>query len=213
MPAPSRDNQRLPAGERPGPELVLFSRSMLELLTHLHALMFGYHVAHVNVRGANYYGDHLLLQRLYKGDDESDGGTPLDEIDAVMEKWKGLMGPDAHLDAAMIAKEAALILGRAHMLSGDKLLRWFHSTEHDLQYLIKEILEKQAPPAIGYESEGLSNLLQGIADRRQTNIYLLQQRLAGGPGAVSGYLQAEAGIWDDEDHSPPRGDYKEATPF
>lgn len=193
------DNRNTQEGERPGPELARLSRSMLELVAHLRALMLTYHHAHVNAQGPSYYGDHLLLQRLYKGTEEAveNGTSPLDEIDAVMEKWKGLVGPKAHVDAAAVAQEMALLARRQHQLAGDKLLRWFLSTENDLQYLLRRILE-EAPAAVGYEIDGLSNLLQGIADRRQTNIYLLQQRLEKGAEVVAGYLQAEMNVWPDE---------------
>lgn len=188
--------------ERPGPELAQFSRQFLEVLVHLEALMTAYHFAHVNAKGPSYYSDHLLLQRLYAGTGEDGTTTPLDEIDSVMEKWKGLLGPGAHLDAAAVADEVVRLLRGQHLLAGDKLLKWLLSTEHNLQYLLRDTLEK-APAAVGYEIDGVENLLQGIADRRQTNIYLLQQRLNGNAKEVSGFLAAEQGIWDGPDELPP----------
>lgn len=189
--------------ERPGPELVAFSNHMLDVVVHLRALMLGYHHAHVNARGPNFASDHALFQRLYAGTDEEGAVTPLDDIDAVMEKWKGLLGPEAHLDAATVAQQMALLLARAKNLAGDTLLQWFISTEHDLQFLLRRTLEL-AKQATGYEIDGVENLLQGIADRRQTNIYLLQQRKEKGAAVVNGYLQAEANYWPDDPASLSR---------
>ena len=67
------------------PESTEFFYSLLGLLR---LLQLAYHYTHVNTQGPFYYGDHLLLQRLYGAGE----GSPdlVGETDSLMERMKGL---------------------------------------------------------------------------------------------------------------------------
>ena len=50
---------------------------LCDLLACFQALRMTYHTSHWQARGASFYGDHLLFQRLYLGDDEEEEGCVL----------------------------------------------------------------------------------------------------------------------------------------
>jgi len=147
---------------------------LVDLIAALRVLNLAYHHAHTLASGPNFAGDHALLQRLYFGEDEDGADSPILEIDTVMEKLQGLL-PRAPLYADEIAfavadafqqnKAPDTVDGRFQ-----QLLRF----EKGLQGVLVDAIAH-------FESEvpdpGVANMLQTIVDDRQTNIYLLQQRL------------------------------------
>lgn len=151
------------------------STELTNLIAILRALNLAYHHAHVNASGPTFAGDHQLLQRLYFGEDNN--GAPILEIDSVMERLRGL-DQDAQLDPTMIAEMSARIL-EDHFGEG---ANWqaLLDLEVMLQAAIAELgedLETGKTKVARRYLDGLVNLLQGIADRHQTNVYLIQQRL------------------------------------
>lgn len=167
----------------------MIAERMLGIIAHLRALNLAYHHAHINAKGPTFYGDHLLLQRLYFGEGEDDAGSPILEIDAFMERLKGLF-PEQPLHPYATAEATASLL---------KPLANTHTVEQGWQYLLhleNQLLEALAETTRAVEEkvaeersargDGLLDLLQGTANTHQGNVYLLQQRLAGSP-AVSGW--------------------------
>lgn len=121
---------------------------------------------HWQTMGSAFYGDHLLLERLYKAVE--------DEVDTVGEKVVGLDSPaltnyflqmkhmSAFLKAVTDAQKQPMIVSLQAELV-------FIGTGE----MITERLKKE-----GLLTSGLANLLGDILDRHESHVYLLQQRLA-----------------------------------
>ena len=127
-----------------------------DVLAVLRGQTWLYHTLHWQSMGPNFYGQHLLFERLY---------TALpDQYDGLAEKSVALFGPAAVEPVAAILSAA----GHLSKWTGDPLAAGLAS-EADLTAAIGLALEQaEADP-------GLTNFLQGLADEHQTNVYLLQQ--------------------------------------
>lgn len=143
----------------------------------LRSLNLLYHHLHVNAEGPPYYGDHLLLQRLYEGEDsgEEAGTSPIDEIDAVMERIAGLTGGEP-VSLGLVLEHMNLYLKGTENGSLWQAQRLEYKLQDQLES-ISSFLEGQR--VLGPMKDGVLNLLQGVADAHQTNIYLLEKRLRG----------------------------------
>lgn len=156
-------------------------RSQMEaIVAQLRALNLAYHHAHINVRGSSYYGDHLLLQRLYFGEE---AGAPILEIDSFMERLRGLF-PEAPLNPLSVAQATAERLRPLQSLQEVNNAYWHKLTrmEDELQIMLaatSRAVEDRLAQDGRWSSrgDGLLNLLQDTADKHQVNLYLLQQRL------------------------------------
>lgn len=127
------------------------------LLYYLRALSQLQQYSHWKSKGSNYYGDHLLYQRLY---DETQA-----EIDGVAERAIGLYGEDA-IDMMEDIDTAHKILEE---LNGDDYVQSNIKAEQALLDLIKKLMD-------GETTDGLEDLLQSIASLHETHLYLLKQR-------------------------------------
>lgn len=138
-----------------------------DILVHLRALQWLFWQTHWAAKGANYYGDHLLLERLYKGIDES--------FDALGERMVAYFGPKS-VDPSVISRSVATIVhGRPFH---DKPMKMLLALEERLQDSIR--LAWKANQESGDKmSLGLDDFLMGLANERDTAIYLLKQRLGG----------------------------------
>jgi len=150
--------------------------AFIVLISYLRVLNMGYHHAHVNVSGPNYYGDHLLLQRLYE--DESG----IAEIDGIMEKTKANFAEPVsfgrvlmHVQNLYDKYELEQTLDSA---DPDSMFTILLKIEKDLQAYLTTMINSIGENAVfGADTEGILNLIQDTADKHQTNIYLIQQRL------------------------------------
>lgn len=142
----------------------------------LRSLNLAYHTAHINVRGGHYYGDHLLLQRLYFG--EAGGQAPITEIDGVMERRKGLY-PQQLLDA----RDIAVAMGEwvPRLMTPGVPVDWGKLIQGEQEVLktIDTAIAQARHDLPLSQQEGVVNLLAGIADAHQQTIYLLQERAMG----------------------------------
>ena len=147
------------------------SVSMQGLLGMLHAVYWTHWTSHWQSRGSNSYGDHLLFERMY--------GDVKDEIDGIAEKMVAFYGV-ASVDPLIIQGYSLKFLetqqgglaGDFH--TGDPIANAL-SIERKLQGAL-EIVYQQLETG-GKLSLGLDNFLQGIADKHETHIYLLEQRM------------------------------------
>lgn len=158
-------------------------RLYLNLLGVLRALQWLHWTTHWKVRGSNFYGDHLLFQRLYIGDDE-DESPPIEEIDTLGEKIIAYYGPDAINPAEQIHFEASLV---DMWTRESNLLRRALFAEETLQVLAKVIfttLEDQNDLPLG-----MNDYLAALANARETNVYLLKQRVRSMDRVASRYLE------------------------
>ena len=138
---------------------------MQNLLAALRAVGFLHHTAHWQAKGPTFYGDHLLLERLYSG--------ITDEVDGLGERMTAMFGGDAVDAEGAIDRMAAAV--KKYAGTKDQL-RNLLNMEKNLQALIASLLTD-------LESEGeldadLENYLQGLASAHKTAVYLLGQRLA-----------------------------------
>ena len=134
------------------------------LLSHIRALASLEQHFHWKASGDNYFGDHMLFDRLYNETN--------DLLDSIAEKSVGLFGADS-ID---VIEDAALT---------QKLLTQWKSDEQSpsivAQAAVKFVVAFITSGAkelreSGKMSEGLENLIQGVADKLESHIYLLQQR-------------------------------------
>lgn len=143
-----------------------------DLSAFLSLLRATFHVdqsAHWQTRGPSYYGDHLLYQRLYE--------DVAKEIDSVGERAIGINGEaqavDPELSANQVSRMVATLrvsVGNARGAHGLALLAL--SAEMNVLSAIDRMLSVR-------QTQGVQNLLQGIADTHETHVYLLRQRLGG----------------------------------
>ena len=137
------------------------------LLACLRAAHQAHWTAHWTTDGGNFYGDHLLFERLYTA-------IP-GEIDELAEKTVASYG------AVAVALPDQLDLMHKYVTKWTAnypdLVKRAYAIEVDIQGAITT-----ARDALGQEgrlSLGLDNFLQGVADAHETPMYLLGQRLKG----------------------------------
>jgi DNA-binding ferritin-like protein len=137
--------------------------NMKNLLSYARALSQMYQHMHWRASGQNYYGDHLLYERLYDG--------VQDEIDIIAEKIIGIeddsnaVGPasDADLTASLVKKFTS------DGDSPDEFPQQAINAEKGFLELISSLVEKGI-------SDGIDDMLQSIANKHEEHLYLLQQR-------------------------------------
>lgn len=144
------------------------------LLAGLRALYLLHQTAHWQTRGKSYYGDHLLFQRLYE--------DSLVGIDGLAEKLIGLSGDPATVSLCEQATLIHKMVMTTHQgdpdpaPSPEKLVEL--SLRAEKMFIEVLVASKNQVAEAGALTEGLDNLLQGIADKHEEFVYLLQQRLA-----------------------------------
>jgi len=139
--------------------------SLASLASMLHALYLLHQSAHWQTRGPTYYADHLMFQRLYKNIDK--------EIDSLGERAVNLGGPMlvCPITTAELATPLLAGWGKGHGLDApEKLVSMSLRAE-------RSVLDALGVAMTQTASDGVQNLLQGIADAHEGNLYLLDQRL------------------------------------
>jgi len=136
------------------------------VLAILRGIQIGVHEGHWIVKGSSYYGDHLMLERIYKSVD--------DEIDGLGERIVAYAGP-GFVDSEVITAKANALLKEWRKRKSP--IEQALVAEESLQLAVKKTYD--ALKASGGLSLGLDNFLMNIADTHDTNRYLLKQRLAG----------------------------------
>ena len=143
--------------------------SLASLATALEALYLLHQSAHWQTRGSSYYADHLMFQRLYKGIDK--------EIDSLGERAVAMGSPllVCPITTAQLSAELLRLWGKGHGLDSPvRLVSLSLGAERAVLEAIATVMASTSP------SDGVQNLLQGIADAHEGSVYLLQQRLARG---------------------------------
>lgn len=134
------------------------------ILAHLRALQWFYWTAHWTVGGPSYYGDHLLLQRLYEGLNES-----IDELGERMVAYFGVgsvnpmaiqsLSQKVLMEIANVPDPMRAALRMEESLSDSVRKAWQANQQHEMHL-------------------GLDDFLMGLANTRDTAIYLLRRRTA-----------------------------------
>lgn len=129
------------------------------------------HTAHWQVGGSSQYGDHLLFQRLYEDADEF--------VDSLAEKAVGLGGTELVnpvVQTQCVAAFVQALCPEGQLQDNEQAFAVAQNTVLSVLYVIDWAL--QSLDARGQLSNGVDNMLQGIADKHEEFGYLLQQRLA-----------------------------------
>lgn len=135
------------------------------LLTFLWYLRIGHQKVHWSVKGNNYYGDHLLFQRLYEEVEA--------EIDPLAEKILGLEGPTFEI----LTPEDMLKL---HLkFKGFELIEDPYERSLMANTLFLKGLQRvfDALEQSGQLTMGLEDMLTAMASKHEEHSYLLQQRV------------------------------------
>lgn len=146
---------------------------LLDLLALLRAQHWLFWNLHWVTKGPNFYGNHLLFERLYDGEDD-DGGLK-DDVDGLAERIVGYCGPDA-IDPLDSMLRASAWVEEWTEASGDVIEQALQS-ETDFQAfadLCYHALEQE-----GSLSLGLDDFIAALAGRHDTSQYLLGQVAAG----------------------------------
>lgn len=145
------------------------------LLARVNALKMFHHLAHWKTQGESYYSDHLLFERLYK---ETDA-----ELDGVAEKAIGSTDDASFLNPTNWAAMTTNALSQ-WWPDGDKQINssmfpaMALKAEKDFVSFVSEM--KVSLEGADMLTDGIDNFLQGIADKHESHIYLLQQRIRNG---------------------------------
>jgi len=140
----------------------------VDLLQHLLGLMraqyWSYQEAHWKVKGASFYGNHLLFQRLYE--------SLVEQVDTLAEKMVGKYGPEAVCSSALVPRFESF-LGRWQVVGC--LHKRGLLSEADFHAVVQKVYNELK--ALGELSLGMDDFLMAIASEHETNQYLLRQVL------------------------------------
>jgi len=147
--------------------------ALSQLLVGLRLLAMVHQTAHWQTRGHAYYGDHLLFERLYNDSQEG--------IDGLAERLVGLTGDPSKVCLCDQVHSMHTILETWKQRFGHKgapepnaLVALSLNAETMLIKALTTI--KKHIEASGALTEGLDDLLQGIASKHEEFVYLLTQR-------------------------------------
>ncbi len=135
---------------------------LLVLLAGLRSAHLSHWTSHWQVKGQPYYGDHLLMDKLYNSLPE--------EIDTLAEKIVAEFGAEAVEMTAQMA-EMSLQIQAISEASKSPLHRAL-CVEEFLQDLFEYVYDELE----GQMSLGLDDFIMSIANDHETNLYLLKQR-------------------------------------
>jgi hypothetical protein len=136
-------------------------------IASLKAMALIHQNSHWTTKGNDFYGDHLLFERLYN--------STLENLDTAAEKFMGLFGPDC-LDYQLQTDLLHQVLLRYKVLEGEPL---------GMSLAVEKDFIKLSQDAYNcFEDEerltlGLDDMVMSIASKREEAVYLLQQALEG----------------------------------
>lgn len=137
-------------------------RLLTAILALLRAASLIHQTNHWNVRGS--YGDHEMFMRIYEESQEF--------IDQLAEKSIGL----GVLTEISAVSQAKLVYDLVRMLGqGQGAIQTSLVAEETVLEWLRGGLESLEEHAMG--TPGLRNLLEGVADKHESFVYLLKQRL------------------------------------
>jgi hypothetical protein len=136
-------------------------KALIEVLATLLALRDLAQEAHWTAEGANFYGDHLLYERLYDKLDKP--------IDKLAEMLVARFGPTA-VGVAVRSRSLELLASREDLADAQRLLL--------LEAHLLDAIREALPP---FEADprglGVADFLVGLAGDREEAKYLLARRI------------------------------------
>ena len=157
--------QSAPRALRRNPSAAMQGR-LMELLSTLFTIKNYAWTAHWNARGPSFYGDHLLLERIYEKMDKS--------IDALGERVLAYTGQP--VDYTELTREMARASDMLSVQSGASSFAHLLSLVRMAQKQSDEICAMLARSPAEGSTSGLDNYLTDLNDRLDTFGYLLKQR-------------------------------------
>ncbi len=137
-------------------------RKLQSLLAILRAGHWSHWTSHWQVKGNPYYGDHLLMERLYTG--------MVVEIDTLAEKIVAQYGPDS---VDPICQAQAMEGFLELQTNPDPIQRALAVETYLLEELARVFKDLES---YGTLSLGLNDFLAATANSHETYLYLLRQR-------------------------------------
>lgn len=125
-----------------------------------------HHSHHWQTKGENFYGDHLLFQRLYE--------AVLTEIDLIGEKLIGVSG-DASLTNYFKRVKAIEMFLKAVTPRNQPYVVVSHDAELMYVRMGGELMDQLEQA--GLLTRGLEQMLGNVLDKHEEHIYLLDQRV------------------------------------
>ena len=140
-------------------------KALAALLATLRAMSWHYQTAHWQVKGANFYGDHLMFQRLYEGMEA--------EIDTLAEKLVGY-NRGSIVDPGEQAQMLLNLHHQWHPLSSCLFERsaLIEERYHEAIQNVKKALKAEAKL-----TPGIEDFLDASYSLHEEHLYLLRQRL------------------------------------
>lgn len=135
------------------------------LLALIRAQYVMYQECHWTTSGPDYYGNHLLFQRLY----ESVQG----EVDSFAEKMIGLCAKDSINPSTLMRK---MMYWHERWSSVENLHERGWASEKDFQKVVHGLYE--VLDSNGLKTMGLDDMLMAMSNSHETNQYLLRQVLS-----------------------------------
>lgn len=146
------------------------------ILGMLEGLSVLFQTLHWQVNGKSFYGDHLMFQRIYEG---TNG-----QIDGIAEKAVGL-GRVNLVDSAKITEVMDIFLDHIRSNTSVEMDDTGYSFAKRGKFAIEAFIDTVDQMSVelkekGLLTKGLDNMLAGILDAQESNIFLLKQRTAQG---------------------------------
>jgi hypothetical protein len=141
------------------------------LVGYLQAISLLHRTHHWNTTGAEFYGDHLLFERVYN---ESSA-----DIDSLAERAVGKGCPQMIDPLSQSRMTCGALKGLKNRYPDAGYVELSLQAEVCCLKLIDAVMAKLK--AVGQLSSGDSNLLEGVADKHEVLVYLLKQRFSGTP--------------------------------
>lgn len=164
---------------------MLLTANLQELLAQLRAIQWHAWTSHWVARGPQFYSDHLLLQRIYEGQDEGDAGVDINaQVDKLGERLVAAFGAGA-IQAGVVERRAADLVDRALQRNPDNVFAAALDLEKQVQSQIAVTLKQLSAKEIVWD-----NFLRTLADERSEVLYLLQRRTQPGEFHVAPYGRA-----------------------
>lgn len=139
------------------------------VLVHLHVMALNAQLSHWTCKGDSFYGDHELFERLYVELQK--------DVDALAERAVGLGGAEL-VSLPLVTRQIDCLaqeLGPSTTIPRtDDLARRALELEYRILNVIAFAVESLR--ARKMLTRGLDNLLAGLEDRHESNVYLLKRR-------------------------------------
>lgn len=154
-------------------KVVIEGASLASLLASLQGAALLHQTHHWSTKGRAFFADHLLFERLYN--------ESLELIDQVAERMMGLGAPS--ILATTQARIALMFVQQCGTpQTPDEMVSSSLKGEMAVLTLVDRVIA--AFDQSNNLTHGLSNLLEGVADKHESFVYLLQQRVIPGTPAI-----------------------------